>query len=61
MCKEYMWLKYRWVKVNIGGDMTKYVLTNKKCPFWQTGQSQNFLVLCELPHQTNPRISWVTD
>ena len=24
---------------------------------WQAGHSQNFLVLCELPCQTNPRIS----
>ena len=39
------------------------VSTNKKCSFWQTDQSQKFVVLCvlcELPCQTNPRISWVT-
>ena len=33
------------------------VLTNEKGSCWQTGQAQNFLVLHELPHQTNPRIS----
>ena len=25
--------------------------------YWQTGQSEMLLVLCKLPHQSNPRIS----
>ena len=35
--------------------LTKDISTNEKTQFWQTDQSQNFVVLCELPHQTNPR------
>ena len=30
-----------------------YILTNENSSFWQTGQSQDFAVLCD---QTNPRI-----
>ena len=33
------------------------ILTNEKSSLLQNGQAQNFLVLCALTHQTNPRIS----
>ena len=46
MCKKYIWLKYCQVKVDIGQDLTKYVLTNEKCLIWQMHQSKNFAVLC---------------
>ena len=55
-----MWLKVHQVKVNIGLDIMRYVLTHEKCLIWQTDQSEKFAVLCvlqELPWQTNARIS----
>ena len=48
MCKKYMWLKYHPMKLDVGGDIIKYILTNENCLIWQTSLSEKFAVLCDI-------------
>ena len=37
-----------WVKLDIGGDIVKYILTTANHLIWQMSQLENFAVCCVL-------------